>query len=225
MDRSNSEKPRRRLTRVEAKAKTREQLLAAAERVFAQKGLAGASVEEIAEDAGYSTGALYSNFESKEQLFLELMAARRARGAATRVSAVSGMVDEVGTGNDDPLAALTRFFVQMTERYSEFAPLEAEFWLYAVRNPEAMGGLAATRHEQLDALEGLVGQALQRFGSAPTVSVRAVTTVVVALFEGLVRQRRIDPEHVADDLFAQAVRWLFSGTQSSSLSGHAPAGH
>jgi len=43
------------------------------------EGFAGASVEEIAESAGYSTGALYSNFDSKEQLFLELLSARRSR--------------------------------------------------------------------------------------------------------------------------------------------------
>lgn len=70
--------PRRRLTRAEAKARTRQQVLDAAARVFAQKGYAGASVEEIAESAGYSIGALYSNFASKERLFLELMSARPA---------------------------------------------------------------------------------------------------------------------------------------------------
>src|ERR1035438_2954546 len=72
----------RRLTRAETRARTREQLLDAAAFVFARKGFAGASVEEIAESAGYSTGALYSNFESKEQLFLELLSARRSRGIA-----------------------------------------------------------------------------------------------------------------------------------------------
>ena len=76
---------RQRLTRAEAKARTREQLLDAAARTFARKGYAGASVEEIAESAGYSIGALYSNFASKEQLFLELMAARGER----RVTAVA----------------------------------------------------------------------------------------------------------------------------------------
>src|SRR5437764_15482063 len=62
-----------RLTREQSRANTREKLLAAARSVFARSGFHGASVEEIASEAGFSTGALYSNFDSKEDLFLELM--------------------------------------------------------------------------------------------------------------------------------------------------------
>src|SRR5579859_7078045 len=62
-----------RMTREQSKAHTRERLLAAARTVFASSGFHGASVEEIASCAGYSTGALYSNFDGKEDLFLELM--------------------------------------------------------------------------------------------------------------------------------------------------------
>src|SRR3979411_882686 len=62
-----------RLTREQSKANTRERLLVAARRVFARAGFHGASVEEIASEAGFSTGALYSNFGGKEDLFLVLM--------------------------------------------------------------------------------------------------------------------------------------------------------
>src|SRR4030081_4150053 len=62
-----------RLTREQSKANTRERLLLAARRVFARSGFHGASVDEIASKAGFSTGALYSNFDGKEDLFLVLM--------------------------------------------------------------------------------------------------------------------------------------------------------
>ena len=62
-----------RLTREESRAQTRDRLLEAAREVFARNGFHGASVEEIASAAGFSTGALYSNFEGKEDLFLVLM--------------------------------------------------------------------------------------------------------------------------------------------------------
>src|ERR1700749_4196774 len=62
-----------RLTREQSKANTREGLLAAARSAFASNGFNGASVEEIASLAGFSTGALYSNFDGKEDLFLVLM--------------------------------------------------------------------------------------------------------------------------------------------------------
>src|SRR5260370_38523205 len=65
--------PSTRLTREQSKANTRERLLAAARRVFARSGLHGASVEEIAALAGFSTGALYSDFDGKEDPFLVLM--------------------------------------------------------------------------------------------------------------------------------------------------------
>ncbi|MCE9522821.1 MAG: TetR/AcrR family transcriptional regulator, partial [Alphaproteobacteria bacterium] len=61
-----------RLTRAEQQAQTRERLLAAAERVFARHGYGGASIDLISAEAGYSKGAIYSNFESKEEVFLEL---------------------------------------------------------------------------------------------------------------------------------------------------------
>src|ERR1700726_4118293 len=62
-----------RMTREQSKANTRERLLLAARRGFARRGFHGASVEEIASEAGFSTGALYSNFDGKEDLFLVLM--------------------------------------------------------------------------------------------------------------------------------------------------------
>jgi len=65
--------PGARLTREQSRAQTRERLLTAARGVFARRGFHGASVDEIASEAGFSTGALYSNFDGKEDLFLVLM--------------------------------------------------------------------------------------------------------------------------------------------------------
>jgi AcrR family transcriptional regulator len=209
----------RRLTRAEGKARTREQLLDAAARTFAQKGFAGASVEEIAESAGYSTGALYANFESKEQLFLELLSARRSRGIERRASTVAEIIDAEAAGDEDPFEALTRAFVKVAGRNTEFNALQAEFWLYAVRHPEAMGIVAAKTDEQVDTLEPLAALAMERFGAAPGASPKAVTRVMLGLFQGLVRQRRIDPAAVPDDLLVQALRWLFIGMQSDTTPG------
>ena len=123
---------RQRLTRAEAKARTREKLLDAAARIFARKGYAGASVEEIAESAGYSISALYSNFASKERLFLELMSARASR----RVTAVTEILEDAG----DPIEALAQLLERTADhnRDTDLMALRAEFWLYAVRNPETM---------------------------------------------------------------------------------------
>jgi AcrR family transcriptional regulator len=215
---------RRRLTRAETKARTRDQLLDAAARVFAQKGLAGASVEEIAESAGYSTGALYSNFDGKEQLFLELLAARRSRGIAHQAAVVAEVLEQQTAGDEDLFGAISQFFVKVAGRNTEFAALQAEFWLYAVRNPEAMGVLAAKTDEQIDALEPLAVLMMERFGVATGVSPRAVVKVILGLFQGLMRQHQIDPAAFPDDLLTQGLRWLFAGMRLATTTDPAGAG-
>ena len=64
---------RKRLTREQSKDQTRLRLLDAAQAIFMKKGFVAASVEDIAEAAGYTRGAFYSNFRSKPELFLELL--------------------------------------------------------------------------------------------------------------------------------------------------------
>src|SRR3954451_4467402 len=71
-----------RLTRKESQARTRSQLLEAAGKVFADRGLQRATVDEVAEDAGYTKGAFYANFKSKEDLFLAMLDERFAQRLA-----------------------------------------------------------------------------------------------------------------------------------------------
>jgi AcrR family transcriptional regulator len=68
--------PKRRLTREESKARTRSELLRAASRLFVRNGFVATSLSDIAEEAGLTKGAVYSNFASKEELFLALLQER-----------------------------------------------------------------------------------------------------------------------------------------------------
>ena len=213
---------RRRLSRAEAKARTRERLLDSAARIFAEKGFGGATLEEIAEAAGYSTGAMYANFGNKEQLFLEVAAAHRSRAAARRIGQVTEIIDEALASDADPFDALTGMFAKAADRDRELAPLQAEFWLYAVRNPAAKQVIADSLSGQVDELEPVVARALQRFGASPDTAPREVTVVLLALFQGLARRRRLDPAAVPDDLLAQALRWLFGGLRAEPRAGEPP---
>ena len=203
--------PRRRLTRAEAKERTRQRLLDSAARIFAEKGFGGATLEEIAESAGYSTGAMYANFGNKEQLFMEVVAAHRSRAAARRIGEVTQIFDKALASGTDPFDALTRTFVKAADRDRELAPLQAEFWLYAVRNPAAKKVIADSLSGQVEELEPAVARALQRFGAPPGATPREVTVIVLALFQGLARRRLLDPAAVPDDLLARTLRWLFAG--------------
>ncbi|MFR0355194.1 TetR/AcrR family transcriptional regulator [Streptomyces sediminimaris] len=214
--------PRKRLTRAQAKARTRSLLLDAAARTFARKGFAGASVEEIAETAGFSVGAVYSNFKNKDELFVALLSER----AHDRVVRAAEILDGEAADADDPAAALGRLLTEVADKDSEFAPLQAEFWLYAIRKPQAMDVLAAQSEQTREALARVIEHRVSEAEVSLTVPSARMSTIVLALFQGLVTQRRTDPDSVPDDLFGQAVRWLFAGavTESSQEPDGAPAG-
>jgi TetR/AcrR family transcriptional regulator, transcriptional repressor of aconitase len=74
-------KPKKRLTREESRALTRSTLMSVGRQHFLRFGLGGAVAEKIAEDAGFSRGALYSNFDGKEELFLAVIREEQARHA------------------------------------------------------------------------------------------------------------------------------------------------
>jgi AcrR family transcriptional regulator len=87
-------KPRKRLTREESRAQTRSTLIAVGRQHFLRYGLGGAVAEKIAEDAGYSRGALYSNFDGKEELFLAVIREEQER----HVNAFQAIIKEESSG-------------------------------------------------------------------------------------------------------------------------------
>lgn len=187
-------------TRAEAKARTRKRLLDAATAVFAEKGFAGATVDEIAGRAGHTVGALYSHFAGKDDLFLTLIDDHVAHHLHD--------VDEIisGTPADGHAAALGRHLVATAEEHREWSSLESEFTRYALARPELREKLAERWRTPRLAIARIVCQAWH-----PTVDPTAVATVVIALFEGLVTQRRIDPDSVPESLFGDALNWLALG--------------
>jgi AcrR family transcriptional regulator len=219
---SEANSRRHRLTRAEAKARTREQLLDAAAQVFARKGYSGASVEEIAEAAGYSTGALYSNFDSKQELFIELMSERRSRRIARRAAELAEILDRDTAEGHDLLAALMQSLEKISGRSAEAAVLQAEFWLYAVRNPEVMQLLSGTTDERISALAPVVTRVMQRYGVSPEISAETLTRITLALYQGLARQRRVHPDAVPADLITQALHWLLAGMRTTATPAQRP---
>ncbi len=207
---SQPEAPKR-LTRDEAKSQTRERLLESASRVFVARGFAGASVEEIAESAGYSIGALYSNFDSKEQLFLELMSARR-------VSRLATLMEELSSAKDGSrhysLEELPNLLLDVTENDADFSALQSEFLRFANRNPELKQHLVEQVEERTTALERLVTKVLDQEG-VDEPSAHDVTVAVMALTQGLMRRRRIERSAVSDELFVRALGWLLEGVRHS----------
>lgn len=118
------------MTRPERQAKTRADLLAAATRVFARRGYDAASVTEIAEEAGYSHGAVYSNFEGKEDLFLALY----EEWVARRVAEIERTWSHEGTLADRARAAAEDWMRSLARDPEPFL-LRLEFTIRAARDP------------------------------------------------------------------------------------------
>ena len=206
-DHSGGPQPRRRLTQAESREQTRHRLLGAAAKVFAEKGYAGASLEEISELAGYTTGALYYHFSNKQQLFLELLRAGWSRQNSNWAGTVTTVFEDA---RSDPFDALDRFVATLAEWEDALEPLQGEFWLYALRNPDGMALIADELREQVELLQPVIATAMKEAGTPTGIDPAEMTTLALATFQGLARRRRIDPTAVADDLFARALRRLFA---------------
>jgi AcrR family transcriptional regulator len=199
--------PPRRLRRDERQELTRRQLLDAAERIFARDGFRGASVAAIAEEAGYSHGAVYSNFTDKEDLFLVLVEER----VDTRLAGVYEAADAELSRGDEPLEAAHRF-VSMLQTERAALLLLVDFWNQAVREPEAAARFAQ-RHARLRTLIGRIVEGIARDqGLELTLAREHVATAMIALFNGFAIERLADPDAAPDELLAHAVAALLRGS-------------
>jgi AcrR family transcriptional regulator len=180
--------------------------------VFARKGFAGASVEDIAGTAGFSTGALYSNFTGKDELFIELLSSHHGR----RLIRSTALVSDHGDSAEDARAAVSRYLVDIADNDVEHAALQAEFWLYAMRRPEFQEVLSEQFRANRDSLAGALAARARAHGQAAGTPFDDVAIILLAMFQGLVQLRRTDPELVPGDLYGRAAHWLFTGLGSAA---------
>jgi AcrR family transcriptional regulator len=195
-----------RMTREQSKAHTRERLLDAARSVFARGGFHGVSVDEIASEAGFSTGALYSNFGGKEDLFLVLMEreiAAHAREIAAAVGARAS-VDERAKGG-------ARQWMTMIEREPELLLLFMEFWAYGVRDARVRPKVAARFAQVRELLTRLIADGVREFDLELALPAEQLAIAIDALADGIARQKLADPGAVPDELMGKVLSILFAG--------------
>ncbi len=198
-------KPKRE-TRAQKQARTRAELLATAAGVFARRGYDGASVEEIAEEAGYSHGAVYSNFEGKADLFLavfeEYMAERARELAATQPAAV----------DDAPLETRARALAdQWMERFAadrESFVLHMEFIAHAGRDPELAGRFGTRSAALREAVSRYIAGYQEEAGIELALPPDDLALVLRALGIGLAVEALVSPDSVRQDLYGDFVELL-----------------
>ncbi|HEV3093855.1 MAG TPA: TetR/AcrR family transcriptional regulator [Solirubrobacteraceae bacterium] len=187
--------------RDEQKALTRQRLIEAADAVFATQGFCGASVEEIARRAGATTGALYSNFSGKEDLFLELFEDR----TTAHMQEYCEIFYQGETPEEQARAGADRWMRILRER-PDYFPLLIEFWTYALREPEARRRFA----DRFAAFRAAIAQqvsdgAAQRGIPMTDEMAQRLGLVINALGNGIALEKLVDPEGVPDELFGDVL--------------------
>ena len=184
------------MTREESRQVTRGRLLEAAASVFAKRGYRRASVEEISSEAGYTIGALYSNFAGKEEVLLALLEEQVARIAERMVTAARAADDPV-----DKLRAAAREWMAFLDGEPEMYALMIEFWTIWVRDDE----LRPRHAERFATVRGFIGGLIHEKADEMGIPMRLppdqIGAVVVALADGLALQHLADPDALPKDLY------------------------
>jgi AcrR family transcriptional regulator len=187
------------MSRKQSQERTRERIVEAAAKVFARRGYHRATVDEIASEAGFTIGALYSNFTGKEDLFLAI-ADRQVEQRVAEVGAIADAAE--GDAPGDQAAERLREFL---ERDPDWPLLFYEFWSLSVRNPELQGELAKRRDAIRDALAETLERVAKRHGFELRFPAPVLATAIAASLNGLAFERAADPKALPDEVFAEFV--------------------
>ena len=192
--------------RRQPRAETRRDLLDAAARVFARRGLHGASVEAVSEQAGFSRGALYSNFESKEDLFLALYEERIERRRA-ELRAVMRDAGDPAAG----LAPASENVMRALDREREWFLLYFEFALHAARDPDFAQRFEHVREQGLAELAAGVAAGLEHAGLESSLDPADLALALKALSYGLALERLVNEDAVPDGMLGRVMELIFRG--------------
>jgi len=176
-----------RLTRAEQTERNRALLLAAARKVFLERGYHGASVDQIADAAGFSTGVVYSQFGGKADLFLALLEARIAERAADNLQAVADLAGDQG------LAQLIEHAASVDRAEPEWGLLVIEFRVHAARDAELGQRYAAAHQRTLAGLERAVAGLYRRAGEPPPLPPAELARLLAAVGAGIRLEQAAEP--------------------------------
>jgi AcrR family transcriptional regulator len=193
------------LTPERRRAMTRRHLLDAAAIVFSRHGFHGATLDEVATAAGFTKGAVYSNFKNKEDLFLALLDDRSERQLAV-------VIDVLESGSHDAVEQFPRIrelFRSDLFWADDFATLYLEFVQYARRHPEAQAKLVARAQRTRAMVQRLIDEEYAALDIRPRYPTRDLAEIVLALFGGLGVDRLVDPLSVTEATLDTTLSLLY----------------
>ena len=195
--------PVEKLTRERRRQQTRDVLVEAATEVFARRGYEGASLEEIAETAGFTRGAIYKHFAGKEELFFAV-----TDGANERV--IEAFRAIAPTSPDEsawPVARLAALWRASIMDFDDLLAIGMEYQLYVLRNPSSRERAVAHRRKTRELVTAFIEEVADRTGMTLRLPAPTLASVILAAADGLNYAARVDGE----DLFAAFLEVLNAG--------------
>lgn len=199
------------LSRAASKALTRERILAAARTVFERRGFHAASLDQVAREAGFTKGAVYSAFDSKADLFLTLLAER----AGERRAALAAITGE-GYSGEALVAEISRRFARSVGEEHDWWAAVIEFATFAARDEKLRARYAEHHDASREAVARVIEADAAASGRMLTEDPRALATATLALGNGLTLEALLSPAEVPETLYASAQAALYRGATTST---------
>lgn len=199
-----------RMTRAEAREATRGSLIASARKHFAEVGYGAASLDLIAEDAGFTRGAIYANFDGKAGLLLAVLDER-----------LDGQLQELGR-IEGSLDAVNRWRRDNASREEGLALAVREFRAIGMRDPAIRNALRDRERRVRAGFAEMIEAFARNLRIELPASPEDTASVLLALGDGISEQHQLDPDHVSMELFNRALTALLGDQTTSSPSNDRP---
>jgi len=185
----------------------RRELLSAAADVFSARGFHHASIDAVAERAGYSKGAVYWHFDGKDDLFLALIEEHVDQPLREMAELL-----ESAPADRDMAPEASRRLAELIAGQPAWILLDHEYWLRAMRDPQLRRRYAERRRDLRVALGGALARRMETLGAeTPAIDPERIATAFIALIVGLAQQALIDPGAVPDDLLGETILLIYRG--------------
>jgi AcrR family transcriptional regulator len=194
------------LTRKQKQEHTRTCLIEAAARVFARRGLQQASIDEVAQDAGYTKGAFYANFKSKEELFLAMLDQRFAE----RVEEIDRVVATEADPEDQARQAGADF-TRYLSADPEWQRLFFEFSAYAARNEDFRQELVTRYRALRKRIAEMYRLRGERLSVASPIPYGDLALMTFAMANGIAHEKLLEPDAVSDEIYGTMLAIFFTG--------------
>jgi AcrR family transcriptional regulator len=198
-----------RLTRKESQARTRERLIQSAAKAFAKHGLEQTSVERVAEGAGYTKGAFYANFKSKEELCLTML--------ERRFDAYLEQFDRLLATDEQPEERARRagdHFSGLVEADPQWQRLSFEFAVYAMRNEGFRRELVARYRSLRERIAEVFRVRAEEMNVEPPIPLERLVLMTFAMSNGAALGKLLEPETFSDELYGSMLTILFTGLRA-----------